>query len=197
MDLSSLRSTSAHVLVEPDSSTRCRSTTTPSTICVGCCGCATASAVSVTDGAGRWVLAVGGARWFVAGAGTVERDRRPRRREPTRSPLRSAMPKGDRLDWLVQKVTELGVDRLALLHADRSVVRWKPDRVESQLARLQPDRRRGVSPEPPGLASRDRRARSRRRPLLGGLRGRRTGRSSPRADGPVGCDRAGGWMVAR
>ncbi len=47
------------------------------------------------------------------------------------------MPKGDRLDWMVQKVTELGVDRLALLHADRSVVRWKPDRVEHQLSRLQ------------------------------------------------------------
>ncbi len=46
------------------------------------------------------------------------------------------MPKGDRLDWLVQKVTELGVDRLSLLHAERSVVRWKPDRVQSQLVRL-------------------------------------------------------------
>ena len=47
-----------------------------------------------------------------------------------------AIPKGDRLEWLVQKVTELGVDRLALLHAERSVVRWKPDRVQSQLVRL-------------------------------------------------------------
>jgi 16S rRNA (uracil1498-N3)-methyltransferase len=47
------------------------------------------------------------------------------------------MPKGDRLDWLVQKVTELGVDRLVLLHCDRSVVRWKDDRRDGQLARLQ------------------------------------------------------------
>jgi 16S rRNA (uracil1498-N3)-methyltransferase len=47
------------------------------------------------------------------------------------------MPKGDRLDWMVQKVTELGVDRLVLLHAEHSVVRWKPDRAEHQLARLQ------------------------------------------------------------
>jgi 16S rRNA (uracil1498-N3)-methyltransferase len=38
---------------------------------------------------------------------------------------------------MVQKITELDVDRLVLLHADRSVVRWKPDRVERNLARLQ------------------------------------------------------------
>jgi 16S rRNA (uracil1498-N3)-methyltransferase len=38
---------------------------------------------------------------------------------------------------MVQKVTELGVDRLVLLHAEHSVVRWKPDRIEHQLARLQ------------------------------------------------------------
>ncbi len=47
------------------------------------------------------------------------------------------MPKGDRLDWLVQKVTELGVDRIVLLHAERSVVRWKPERAAAQLDRLQ------------------------------------------------------------
>lgn len=91
--------------------------------------------VSVTDGAGRWLLA------------SVRLDGSSLQLEPTSEvvveaassdpfTIAVAMPKGDRLDWLVQKVTELGVDRIALLHADRSVVRWKPDRVESQLARL-------------------------------------------------------------
>jgi 16S rRNA (uracil1498-N3)-methyltransferase len=58
---------------------------------------------------------------------------------PSSNPITiaAAIPKGDRLDWMVQKVTELGVDRLVLLHAERSVVRWKPDRVEHQLGRLQ------------------------------------------------------------
>lgn len=42
--------------------------------------------------------------------------------------IATAMPKGDRLDWLVQKVTEPGVDRIVLLQAERSVVRWKADR---------------------------------------------------------------------
>ncbi len=92
--------------------------------------------VSVTDGERRWCLAVvvtgGGALALEATSEVVT--------EPARLrtvTVATAMPKGDRLDWMVQKVTELGVDRLVLLHADRSVVRWKPDRVEHQLVRLQ------------------------------------------------------------
>lgn len=92
--------------------------------------------VSVTDGQGRWCLAVvivdGKALRLEASTPVVVES------APTRTiTIAAAMPKGDRLDWMVQKVTELGVDRLALLHADRSVVRWKPDRVEHHLARLQ------------------------------------------------------------
>jgi 16S rRNA (uracil1498-N3)-methyltransferase len=36
--------------------------------------------------------------------------------------LATAMPKGDRIDWLVEKATELGVDRLIPIVAERSVV---------------------------------------------------------------------------
>ena len=36
--------------------------------------------------------------------------------------LASAVPKADRFDWLVEKVTELGVERLIPLVCDRSVV---------------------------------------------------------------------------
>lgn len=43
-----------------------------------------------------------------------------------------AVPKGDRAEWAVQKLTEAGVDRIVLLHADRSVVRWDD---ESRAAR--------------------------------------------------------------
>src|SRR5262249_4480464 len=41
-----------------------------------------------------------------------------------------------RLDWLVQKVTEVGVTRLVLLAAERSVVRWDDERAPRQLDRL-------------------------------------------------------------
>ena len=93
-------------------------------------------AVGVTDGEGRWCLAVA--------VVDMSRLRLEATSEIVIEPVPShpitvaaAIPKGDRLDWMVQKVTELGVDRLVLLHADRSVVRWKADRVDRQLARLQ------------------------------------------------------------
>lgn len=44
--------------------------------------------------------------------------------------------KGDRPDWAVQKLTELGVDRILLLSSERSVVRWDGDKAASHVARL-------------------------------------------------------------
>jgi|TARA_B110000037_G_scaffold221401_1_gene292323 16S rRNA (uracil1498-N3)-methyltransferase len=91
--------------------------------------------ISVCDGAGHWRLAtVIGERQAmrVEANGDIEIDLFPR------APLTiaTAMPKGERLDWLVQKVTELGVDRLQLLDADHSVVRWKSSDVDKKLLRL-------------------------------------------------------------
>lgn len=87
--------------------------------------------VTVTDGAGRWRPCV------LAGAsieplGEVHVVDRP---EP-RSTIAVAPPKGERLEWLIAKCTEIGIDRIVLLDAERSVVRWQGDRVEKQLARL-------------------------------------------------------------
>lgn len=47
-----------------------------------------------------------------------------------------APAKGDRPEWVVQKLTELGIDRLVPLLAERSVVRWEGARARSALARL-------------------------------------------------------------
>lgn len=47
-----------------------------------------------------------------------------------------AIPKQDRPEWIVQKLTELGVARIVMLHADRSVVRWSADRAAKKLDRL-------------------------------------------------------------
>ena len=47
-----------------------------------------------------------------------------------------APPKGDRLDWLIQKCTEVGVTQIVLVHAERSVVRWDDDRAGKHLERL-------------------------------------------------------------
>lgn len=44
--------------------------------------------------------------------------------------------KGDRVEGVVQKLTELGVDRIEVLHTERSVVRWAQDRAARQRGRL-------------------------------------------------------------
>jgi 16S rRNA (uracil1498-N3)-methyltransferase len=44
--------------------------------------------------------------------------------------------KGDRPEWVVQKLTEAGVDRVAVLRSARAVVRWDGDRGAKALERL-------------------------------------------------------------
>ncbi len=47
-----------------------------------------------------------------------------------------AVVKGQRPEWAVQKLTELGVDRIVPLLAARSVVRWPAGEAGTQVARL-------------------------------------------------------------
>jgi 16S rRNA (uracil1498-N3)-methyltransferase len=88
-------------------------------------------AVTVTDGSGRWrpteFTGTG-----VEATGEVVAEQRP---QPTLT-IAVAPPKGDRLDWLVAKCTEVGIDRILLLEAERSVVRWPGARAARQLDRL-------------------------------------------------------------
>jgi 16S rRNA (uracil1498-N3)-methyltransferase len=87
--------------------------------------------VTVTDGAGRWRPASFTGEGVEA-AGDVVVETRP---DPLFT-IAVAPPKGDRLEWLVAKCTEIGIDRLVLLDADHSVVRWPEDRLARQLERL-------------------------------------------------------------
>jgi 16S rRNA (uracil1498-N3)-methyltransferase len=87
--------------------------------------------ITLTDGAGAWRCGafVGGR---VEAAGDVHL-------EPAVDPpltLAVAAPKGERAEWLVQKCTEAGVDRIVWLTTERSVVRWDGERAERHLARL-------------------------------------------------------------
>ena len=88
-------------------------------------------AVTVTDGAGAWrtCRVVGTA---IEPDGPLERVAAPQ--EATTVAV--AVPKHDRPDWLVQKLTELGVDHVVLLHAERSVVRWSGERAERHVDKL-------------------------------------------------------------
>lgn len=87
--------------------------------------------LSVTDGAGRW-------RWCRFGpdlepAGDVQVDARP-------APLLTvafALVKGARPELVVEKLTELGVDRIVPFVAERSVVRWDGAKQARQGERLE------------------------------------------------------------
>lgn len=90
----------------------------------------TGEAVSVCDGRGSWRST----RWDGAGVvpdGPVHHDRRV-----VALTVAAAMPKGDRLEWMVEKLTESGVDRIVLLHCERGVVHWDTARADRAMERL-------------------------------------------------------------
>ena len=85
--------------------------------------------VTVTDGEGRW-----------RATEVVGRSLRPIGDTVTEPVLpaftiASAIPKGDRAEWMVQKLTEIGVSEIVFLHCTRSVVHWDGERGMRQLHR--------------------------------------------------------------
>lgn len=88
--------------------------------------------VVLCDGAGRWRagrLEAGGA---VVPDGEVVTVGRP---VPSIT-VGLAVVKGQRPDWAVQKLTEIGVDTIWPFHAGRSVVRWEGERTQRHHQRL-------------------------------------------------------------
>ena len=90
--------------------------------------------VAASDGAGglRLCTLVAGPGAGLAPAGEVTRSLRP---WPSVT-VGFALTKGERPEWAVQKLTEVGVDRIVPVAAARSVVRWAPDRAASHVERL-------------------------------------------------------------
>ncbi len=86
--------------------------------------------VTVSDGAGRWRTCTFGA--VLEPLGDVRAEARPQ--PPVTIAL--AFTKGQRFDWAVQKLTELGVDTIVPLAAARSVVRWEKDRAGHHVGRV-------------------------------------------------------------
>lgn len=86
--------------------------------------------VTLSDGVGSWVTA------RLTTEGLVVTSARSFDREPQRSVILSAIPKADRPEWMVQKLTELGATAIGFVECARSVVRWEEDRADRQLQRL-------------------------------------------------------------
>ena len=89
--------------------------------------------VTVADGVGGWRrCVVRDARRGLEPETEIERDDAP-------SPpitIAFAVPKAERPEWVVQKLTEVGVDRIVPMTTAHSVVRWEGDRAARAVARL-------------------------------------------------------------
>lgn len=87
--------------------------------------------VTVTDGQGCW-------RACRVAGGAVVPDGEVLAEPADEVPLTIAVavPKADRPEWIVQKLTEIGAGRIVFLHAERSVVRWDTERASKHIAKL-------------------------------------------------------------
>jgi 16S rRNA (uracil1498-N3)-methyltransferase len=97
--------------------------------------------VIVGDGRGAWARAQWQGDGVVAplrdgrgvgGDGSLQREARV---EPSLT-VAFAPTKGERPEWVVQKLTELGIDCIVPLRSERSVVRWSGTRGAGTVARL-------------------------------------------------------------
>jgi 16S rRNA (uracil1498-N3)-methyltransferase len=86
--------------------------------------------ITVADGDGRWRRCVFGDT--LEPIGPIEYDPAP----APELTIAFAVLKGDRTEWTVQKLTEVGVDRIVPFVADRSVVRWDPAKAAHHQTRL-------------------------------------------------------------
>ena len=87
---------------------------------------------TASDGAGSWRLCRLGSGPEAEPNGDVVFVEAPQ----PRLTIGFALIKGDRPELVVQKLTELGIDAIVPFTAERSVVRWDPDRAARQIERL-------------------------------------------------------------
>jgi 16S rRNA (uracil1498-N3)-methyltransferase len=88
--------------------------------------------VTVSDGRGGWRVCALAAGGELSPTGEVEHRPQP---APAIT-VAFALTKGEKPETAVQKLTELGVDRIVPFAAARSVARWDGDRAERHVARL-------------------------------------------------------------
>jgi 16S rRNA (uracil1498-N3)-methyltransferase len=86
--------------------------------------------VTLSDGVGSWVTARLTADGLTVTSAPISDH------EPQPSVILSAIPKADRPEWMVQKLTELGATAIGFIECARSVVRWEEARADRQMERL-------------------------------------------------------------
>ncbi len=86
--------------------------------------------LTVSDGAGQWLRCLFGDPLVVAGDVVTVSAPDPQ------LTVAFALTKGSKPETVVQKLTELGIDKIAPFTADRSVARWEGARGVKQMQRL-------------------------------------------------------------
>lgn len=90
--------------------------------------------VTATDGQGRWRRCRWSADGTLAPDGPIVVDERASGRQPVT--VACAIPKGDRPEWIVEKLSEIGVDTVVWLETRRGVVCWTAERASKNRERL-------------------------------------------------------------
>jgi 16S rRNA (uracil1498-N3)-methyltransferase len=89
-----------------------------------------ADEITLGDGAGSWLVA------RLTPEGVSVESEPMFESAPRPAAVVSAIPKGDRPEWIVQKLTEIGVTSIGFMDCARSVVRWDTGRAGRQMERM-------------------------------------------------------------
>lgn len=93
--------------------------------------------VIASDGVGRWIeCRLAGGNIDCSNALEIDGDIRVEHKRYPVLTVGFTLVKGDRPDLVVQKLTELGIDRIVPLRTQRSVVRWDADRAARGIDKL-------------------------------------------------------------
>lgn len=87
--------------------------------------------LTASDGQGKWRHATFNVSGQLAAAGEVTSTKQ--REHPVT--VAFSLVKGQKPELVIQKLTELGIDRIVVLEADRSVVKWDGSKVERAMER--------------------------------------------------------------
>jgi 16S rRNA (uracil1498-N3)-methyltransferase len=92
--------------------------------------------VTVTDGHGTWQRTRVPANFAEVGVLDADGEAVKVERPTQRVGVGIALPKGEKPELIVQKLTELGVDEIVFFPGDHSVARWNTDKVQKNFERL-------------------------------------------------------------
>lgn len=88
-------------------------------------------ALTVTDGQGRWCHAT----FLSNGTLTASSDINTVPEQPQPATVAFSLTKSSKPEWVIQKLTELGVSNIVVLRSERTIVRWDDAKIDKAVTR--------------------------------------------------------------